>query len=156
MNESAPDQVAERAEALFQQGYCCAESVLLALAEAQGLACEWIPRIATGFCGGLGRTGGVCGAVTGAIMGLNLARGRQRPDASPEASHQVVREFLSGFGARFGSITCEQLIGCRLDTPEGRQFFMDHHLREQRCRVLTREAAQLAAVLLCHGAGPTP
>ena len=54
-------QVAQRSEALFQQGFCCAESVLQAIAESRGIQSELIPRIATGLCGGIAKTGGVCG-----------------------------------------------------------------------------------------------
>jgi dihydrofolate reductase len=37
--------------------------VLLAIAESQGIQPDLIPRIATGFCSGISRTGGMCGAV---------------------------------------------------------------------------------------------
>ena len=46
-----PIQVAQRSEELFQQGFCCAESVLQAIAESRGIKSELIPKIATGLCG---------------------------------------------------------------------------------------------------------
>jgi len=47
--------MAERAVSYFKEGYICAESVLMAYAEAQGIKSVLIPRIATGFGGGIGR-----------------------------------------------------------------------------------------------------
>jgi len=148
MSTMTTSQVAERSERLFQQGYCCAESVLQALAESQGIHSEWIPRIATGLCGGIGRTGSVCGAVSGGVLGINLAAGRTQSAQSSETNHRLVRAFLGQFEAQFGTTICERLIGCRLDTPEGQHFFHKNNLREQKCQVFTREAARMAAAIL--------
>lgn len=141
-------QVAERSAALFQQGFCCAESVLQAIAESRGIQSEFIPRIATGLCGGIGRTGGVCGAVSGGVLGLNLVAGRNQPSQSPDDNHRLVRHFLGQFEEKFGTITCERLIGCRLDTPEGQQFFKENKLRERKCQVFVEEAAGMASAIL--------
>jgi C_GCAxxG_C_C family probable redox protein len=148
MSTMTTSQVAERGEALFQQGFCCAESVLQAVAENRGIRSKLIPRIATGLCGGIGRTGGICGAVSGGILGINLVAGRSQPSQSPEANHRLVRDFLGQFEAKFGTTTCERLIGCRLDTPEGQQFFKENKLRETKCQMFTKEAAGMASALL--------
>jgi len=141
-------QVAQRSEELFRQGFCCAESVLQAIAESQGIQSELIPKIATGLCGGIARTGGVCGAVSGGVLGLNLLAGRTQASQSPEAAHRIVRAFLGQFEARFGTTNCERLIGCRLDTPEGQRFFKENKLRETKCQVFTREAAGMVSAIL--------
>jgi len=60
-----------------------------------------------------------------------------------------VRQFLAGCEAKFGSTNCEKLIGCRLDTPEGHQFFQDHNLRE-RCTGFVREARGMVADALAQ------
>ena len=72
MNDQAP----KRSRELFNSGFYCAESVLMAIAESRGIRSDLIPRIATGFCSGMARTGGQCGAVSGAMMGISLATGR--------------------------------------------------------------------------------
>ena len=141
-------QVAQRSEELFQQGFCCAESVLLALAESQGIKSELIPKIATGLCGGIARTGGVCGALSGGILGINLVAGRKSPDQSSDHNVCLVRDFLRKFEAKFETTNCERLIGCRLDTPEGQRFFKENGLREKKCRIFTREAAGMASRIL--------
>jgi C_GCAxxG_C_C family probable redox protein len=148
MTAITSSQVASRSEALFQQGFCCAESVLLAFAESRGIQSDLIPRIATGLCGGVGRMGGLCGAVSGGVLAINLVAGRSGPSESPETNHRLVRAFLTEFEAKFGTTSCEKLIGCRLDTPEGHQFFKEHKLRETKCQPLVREAAAMVGDLL--------
>ena len=132
---------------LFEQGFCCSESVLQALAESQGIHSNLIPRIATGLCAGIARTGGICGTVSGGVLAISLMTGRSSPTASREENYRLVREFLKQCNAQFGSTNCGQLIGCRLETPEGQRFFNEHNLRV-KCAGFAREAARLAARLL--------
>jgi len=61
--------VRKSAEEAFASGLYCAESVVLALAKAQGVESDLLPKVATAFCSGMSRTCGTCGALTGAIMG---------------------------------------------------------------------------------------
>jgi len=49
---------AQRSRTYFESGLYCAESVLQAIADECNLSSEYIPRIATGFCGGMALTGG--------------------------------------------------------------------------------------------------
>lgn len=125
------NDISNKAEGLFRNGFCCSEAVFLAIAEALNLKSELIPKIATGFCGGIARTSNICGAVTGAVMGISLITGRNSPDESREKNHQLVRDLMSKFEAQFGSLMCSKLIGCRLDTPEGYKEFIDKNLREK-------------------------
>ena len=57
-----------RSKQLFESGYGCAESVLLAVCESKGIQSVLIPRIASGFCGGVANTNGMCGTVAGGIL----------------------------------------------------------------------------------------
>lgn len=141
------EQAAARARALFELDYSCAESVLMAIAEELGVRSDLIPKIATGFGGGMARTCGVCGAVSGAIMGISLLTGRQSERDSVEANYQLVQELLGAFRRKFGSINCRDLAGCDLGTAEGQQFFKDNRVRE-RCAGYAEAAARIAAEML--------
>lgn len=121
--------------------------MLLALAEQQGIRSDVIPQIATGFCGGLSHTGGLCGAVSGAVMGLGLALGRSTPEDSRDRLSAAVPAFLRAFEAQFGSLTCPGLTGCDLGTPEGQSQFHTQG-RAALCHRLVTEAARLAAELI--------
>ena len=149
------DQTARRSGELFNHGFCCSESVLQAIAESRGIQSDLVPRIATGLCAGIARTGGLCGAVSGGVLGISLITGRSSPDAPREENHRLVRAFLNVCEAKFGSANCERLLGCRLDTPEGQSFFKEHHLRE-KCAGYTSEAARIASRLLEESAPPQP
>jgi C_GCAxxG_C_C family probable redox protein len=148
MNAMTSCEVAQRSEELFQSGLCCAESVLQAIAESRGIQSELIPRIATGLCGGIARTGGICGALSGGVLGISIVTGRNKAGQSTEVNARLVRALLGVFEAKFGATECKWLIGCRLDTPEGQQFFKENKLREQKCRMFVKEAAAMASGLL--------
>lgn len=141
------DRDARRSRELFESGFYCAESVLLAIAENKGIHSEWIPKIATGFCSGLARTCGTCGAVNGAIMGINLVAGRNTPEEPLDRDYAAVRQFLEGFENRFGSTNCQQLTGCDLGTPEGQASFRAKHVIE-RCNDYVEEATRLALSII--------
>src|SRR5512143_3425340 len=96
------EQASQRSLELFKSGYFCAESVLLAIAESQGTQSDLIPKIATGFCSGISRTGSMCGAVSGAIMGINLVAGRNSADESIEVSYALTQELLTSFERQDG------------------------------------------------------
>lgn len=54
---------AQRAKALFLEGYNCAQAVAGAFAPEMGLSVDAAARLASGFGGGMGRMREVCGAV---------------------------------------------------------------------------------------------
>lgn len=143
------EQASQRSLELFKSGYFCAESVLLAIAENRGIQSDLIPKIATGFCSGISRTGGMCGAVSGAIMGINLVAGRSSPSESIEFSYALTQKLISQFEKQVGSINCRQLIGCDLATEAGQRYFLENHLME-RCLQYAREATRLAISLLAE------
>jgi len=73
------DAAVQRSRELFESGLFCAESVLLAAAEALGVNSDLIPRIASGVCSGLARTGGLCGALSGALLVSGWGRAATPP-----------------------------------------------------------------------------
>lgn len=142
-----PEQTAERAVALFGGGYCCSEAVLLAFSELAGVRSDLIPAMATGFCGGLARTGNVCGAVCGAIMVIGLVTGRRTPTDSRQKNHALVRMLITQFEAKYGSIICRELTQIRRELAAAGNPATDTHPR-MKCSDLVAEAARLATALL--------
>ncbi len=118
----------ERGRELFEGGLFCAEAVVKTIAERHGLNSELVPKMATGFCSGMARTGGPCGAMTGAVMALGLVLGRDDAEQSVEETYAAVRVMMEGFEERFGSTNCRELLGVDLDTPEGQQNFGEQKL----------------------------
>ena len=60
---------AQRAQALFLEGYNCAQATFGAFCDVTGLEFETAIRLASGLGGGMGRMRGVCGACAAAGMG---------------------------------------------------------------------------------------
>ena len=147
------EEASERAAGLFSSGYYCAESVLLAMAEAKGVQSDLIPRVATGFCSGLSRTAGLCGAVSGGVLGIGLWLGRNKPEDSVDPTYRTVRAFVAAFESEFGSTACPSVIGCDLGTEEGQRHFKQNKLAK-RCRELTATAARLALSAAREGQHP--
>ena len=142
--------VAERSRELFESGFYCAESVLLAIAEHQGIESELIPSIATGFCGGMSKTSGLCGALTGGILALNMLYGRNSADdiKSKEINYDLVAWFISDFKERFGSTNCSELLGCDVSTEEGIKIYEAEDLERKICIKITGEAADMVMKLI--------
>ena len=143
------EQASQRSLELFRSGFFCAESVLQAIAESQGIQSDLIPRIATGFCSGISRTGGMCGAVSGAIMGLNLVAGRNSPAESLELSYCLIQKLIGRFEKQHGSVNCRQLIGCDLASQAGQRYFIENQLMES-CLQYAADATRLALALIAE------
>ena len=118
-----------------------------ALAGAQGIESELVPRMATAFCGGMSRTCGPCGALTGAVMGLSLSLGRSDARQPASAAYASTRELVRTLEAEFGGRDCAELLGCDISTSEGQETFMRQELYD-RCARYTVRAAEIAAALL--------
>jgi C_GCAxxG_C_C family probable redox protein len=115
----------------------------LAVAKSQGIESDLLPKIATGFCSGIARTGGFCGALSGAIMGLGLLTGRNEPGTSVEENYAYVQELIDQFEEKFGSTNCKELTGVHLGTPEGQAEFRSKNQIEN-CLNYVEDATRMA------------
>jgi C_GCAxxG_C_C family probable redox protein len=136
--------VRSAAEGSFASGLYCAESVVLALAEAMGVESELLPRAATAFCSGMGRMCGTCGALSGAIMGIGIALGRTESSESVQPAYAGTQRLIREFEQEFGARDCHVLLGCDLNTPEGQATFKERNLGVH-CAKFTGKAAEIAA-----------
>lgn len=127
----------------FDAGFFCAESVLFAMAESFGLSGDGIPEVATGFCSGMARTGGLCGAVTGAMMGLGLRFGRKRPDLPVDPAYGAVGLLLEQAENAFGSLQCTEICGHDLTTDRGMQGFIQEN-RLDWCKEVAERVTVMA------------
>ena len=107
------ENYAARAQALFHQGYNCAQSVLLAFAEDLELGWETAARLSSSFGGGMGRMREVCGAVTGMFMVVGILYGYDdaKDYEGKKDTYALVQELANQFKAETGSIICRELLG---------------------------------------------
>jgi len=121
-NELLQD-VEQRAYKYEQEYRDCSQCVVLAIQEVFGLPGDDALKAATGFAGGIGRTGSVCGSFTGGVMALGLLYGRDRetmkhPDEEvrsqrrEEIEHKLgtlIKRLRSRFEEEYGSIICDDI-----------------------------------------------
>lgn len=121
---------------------------MLAVCQEFEIKSEIIPRIASGFGGGIGNSGAVCGAVIGAVMalGLKMERGDTVEDWLRLAA--VAREFRRRFEAEKGTINCRELTGADLTTEEGRERFINSDKLKTICVPAAGVAYKLVMDLL--------
>lgn len=128
----------------------CAEATLQGLLAAQGRWHDSVPRIATGFGGGMGGCGETCGALIGAIMAIGLKHGRSKGSDLERKTRTggLVAELLRAFRAEFGSVRCIELTGVDMSTPEGTAEAQARRLHDDFCPKFVAFAAEKTAELL--------
>lgn len=139
----------DRAVALFEQGFNCAQAIVGAYGEQLGLSREMALKLACGFGGGM-RMGQTCGAVTGAFMVLGLEHGQtDAKDRRPkEKTYELVRQFVEKFESRNGSVMCKELLGCDISTTEGMKTAHERDLFVSFCPRMVRDAAEIIEQML--------
>jgi C_GCAxxG_C_C family probable redox protein len=96
---------------------------LLAVCQEMGIENEVIPRVATAFGGGIAGRGDVCGAVVGSTMAIGLRYGREESWQPRDEAYALTQEFCQRFEEEMGTLSCRELTGMDLSTPEGQKAF---------------------------------
>lgn len=140
----------ERAVSCFKSGFCCSQAIFSTYAPRFGVDRDTALKIATGFCGGMGRMGKTCGAVTGAFMLIGLKYGRTtiEDEEAKEKTYRLVREFAEKFTSRNGTIVCNDLLECDISTPEGHQLAEEKNIFDTLCPKLVQDAAEIVEEML--------
>jgi C_GCAxxG_C_C family probable redox protein len=142
----------EQALACFNQGFNCSQSVFVAFAEEFGLDREQALRVAAAFGGGIARTGGMCGALNGALMALGLKYGMTSVEhrEAKEQTYGIAQEFVRRFAEANGVVTCRELLGHDISTPEGRQEIKELDLHNRVCNDLVIRTVELLEATLAE------
>lgn len=104
----------EKAKALFEDGYNCAQSVALAFSDLypQKISEDTLAALASGFGGGMARMREVCGAVSGMFMAADLLWGPVDKGHDNKAEHYALLQRLAEeYRQENGSIICRELLG---------------------------------------------
>jgi C_GCAxxG_C_C family probable redox protein len=141
-------ELSEKAVTLFEEGYNCAQSVLLTMFEHWNGKDEVIPKVATGFGGGIGRCGSVCGALTGGVMALGIKYGTNEPSLEKRLkAYELAQKFYKRFEKQHGSVLCRELIGYDLSKPEELDEVNKAKVFEEKCTNFVRKAVEILAEL---------
>ena len=142
---------ADKAKELFEQGYNCAQAVLVAFEDVTGLDRETAAKLSSSFGGGMGRMREVCGAVSGALMVLGIAKGYSDPEATYEKSahYKLIQEFARRYKEENGSIICRELLaGVPVKEGSAPEERTETYYKKRPCAELVRFAAKTVDDLL--------
>jgi len=126
---------------LFDEGFACSQSVLLAFAGRFKLDETAAKLISSTFGGGMGRLRQKCGAVTGGFMVLGLAHGNIDPkDMDTKlAAYEKVQGLNRQFEEIHGTSICAEILAPYANEDEITQRL--HH--KLICRKVVGDAAGL-------------
>ena len=127
----------------FENGYNCAQSVLLAYCKELGLDENNAAKVAAGFGGGM-RIASVCGALTGAYMVIGLNSSSDPKDKqNKQLTIEKIKKMTELFIEANGSTSCRELLGCDVSTADGMKHAQEHDLIKKTCPGLVKSAATL-------------
>jgi C_GCAxxG_C_C family probable redox protein len=138
---------ADRAEALFRQGYNCSQSVFAAFADVVGMSVEEAAQLASPFGAGFGKLREVCGAVSGMTMLAGKLKGYSDPKAREEKIelYKLMQKMCAEFEEKEGSIICRELLGLEKGEDLGEPAVRtEEYYRSRPCVGACRTAAEIA------------
>ena len=139
------EETLKLAESYTGQRFLCSESCLMALAKCQGVESPLIPRIATGFGAGVGRSSETCGAVTGAVMGLSIRYGRDKVEPMKDRHpYWYAAELLNRFREEHGELRCPALLGLDIAVPADYEEYNKKNLWLHNCTKYILSATSIA------------
>ena len=136
------------AEEYAGKRFLCSESCLMALAKCQGVDSLLIPRIATGFGAGVGRSGELCGAVSGAVIGLSIKYGRDTIEQTKRRPYWYSTELLRHFEKEHSELRCPALLGLDLDKPADYEEYNRRNFWLNKCTRYILSATGIAWEIL--------
>jgi C_GCAxxG_C_C family probable redox protein len=133
----------------FPEGrpYNCCESVLLTLAEYLGVESDLVPKIVTSIGAGFSLNGLTCGIISGAAIAIGLKYGRTGNVENPQMAWNKTDEFIEAFRKKWGAVTCRELTGLDVKTPEGMKEYL-RSVHDYACTDRVRFAVREAMAIL--------
>ena len=133
---SQNQELIQKAVARFQSGFNCTQSVISTLYEHMNprKKSELIPKIGSGFGGGIGLCGSVCGSLTGSIMAVGIKYGSNESGEDNNAkAYAKSWELFKRFEKQHGSVVCRELIKYDLSKPEQIAKAREENVFEKLC-----------------------
>ena len=138
----------EKAVEKFNNGYNCAQSVVMAFSDELGMSEEECAIMSEGFGGGLGRTRSVCGAVSGMTMlaGFISPSPTNSDAVAKKENYALVQQFAEAFREQNGAIVCRTLLGLdrTKDNPTPSPRTAEYY-KKRPCAELVADAARIVA-----------
>jgi len=147
----AKNSVSAEAVGFFQEGYNCAQSIVLAMQKFWKVEKPLEPKVASAFGGGIGRGGSICGALTGGVIAIGLKYGTNNPLAEErEKAYLLALKFFNQFRKDCGSVLCRELIGHNLANPKELEKARKAGVFREKCDKFIEKAVEALIDLSGH------
>ena len=136
----------EKAMALFEEGYNCAQAVFLAFEDLVPIDKKTALCLSSSFGGGMGRLREVCGTVSGMFMTAGILYGYDDPKAGEEKAEHYARiqELAAEFEKSNGSIICRELLGLTVKREEPKpEARTPEYYKKRPCKELVGMAVEI-------------
>ncbi|MBR3785803.1 MAG: C_GCAxxG_C_C family protein [Firmicutes bacterium] len=141
-----PAERAAKAAEIFEEGYNCAQSVVLAFADELEIEPKTLAKLASSFGGGMGRLREVCGAVSGMFLVYGMLQGYSEAGDTEgkKKQYKEIQAMAAAFEKKHGSIVCREL----LKKPEGPDSYepaarTDNYYASRPCTRCVADAAEI-------------
>lgn len=137
---------AERAVALFTQGYNCAQAVFVAFSDVTGLEEALATRLSSSFGGGMGRLREVCGTCSAMFMAAGILYGEgTQSDHTVKTEHYKRIQYLAAeFRKRHETIVCRDLLkGLAVTSTPTPEIRTEQYYKVRPCVKFVRTAAEI-------------
>lgn len=151
-----PEDMALKAQKLFNEGFHCSQAIFAVGAEKIGLTDEGTQLIIASLAplgGGLGSSGDVCGSLPGALAAIGVLTGKKAPSARDHRdmwrlSSRMVKAFHE-ITACYGGIHCRDIARVEWrDREQVKAFRSDPSGPRRECLKVIGETAQALGVIL--------
>lgn len=149
-----PEEYGKKARALFEEGYNCAQAVLLAFDDITGIDGKTAAMLSSSFGGGMGRLREVCGAVSGMFMVAGTVCGYDDPKAKAEKAdhYALIQKLAADFSKENGSFICKELLGLPgASAPVPEERTQQYYKRRPCADYVECAAKTVAAELISRG-----
>ena len=134
----------EKVVLYHQNGYNCAQSVMLTMQEYWKEENPLKPKVASAFGGGIGRSGSVCGALTGGVIAIGSKFGSNKPGSEErEKAYLLGQKFYNQFKKECGSVFCRDLIGYDLTNPKELEEARKANIFQEKCVHFLKKSVQI-------------
>ena len=135
---------ADKAEALFKEGYNCSQAVVVAFCDVTKMDEKTALALSSSFGGGMGRLREVCGAVSGMFMVAGLLYGyTSSTDNEQKKEHYaLIQAMAQKFKDKTGSIICRELLNGPDNSPNP-TVRTDEFYKKRPCSELVRICADI-------------
>lgn len=137
---------ADKAEALFREGYNCAQSVFGAFADVAEMELKDAVKLISAYGAGFGKLREVCGAVSGMTALAGMLKGYHDPNERQGKIelYQLTQKMANEFKERQGTIICREMLNLKPgeDLPEP-AVRTEEYYQSRPCVKAVRDAADI-------------